>query len=207
MEVDTHTYNPYLQKETIRQLREEMVDGLDLQNYSIDQYKKWIQDQYAKITDSNHSSLNNSVFRILLQYFKGKTKAEKEKFLILVDCVLEYAHLISDRLLLLSSLLDELIDKQLCDSLIDPLIHVEKLQKINNVDTEDISTYSIGGCHFFCTKTSHIMHSAYSAVFPKGRSLFLHSAPSSICTYTPRKHFTSNNSINPWNPAPALSKW
>ena len=168
MDTGAHIYNSHLQKDGSYQLREEIVDGLDLQNNSFEQDRKWIQDQYAKITDSNHSSLNNSVFRILLHYFKGKTKADKEKFLILVDSVLEYAHLISDRLLLLSSLLDELIDKQLYDSLIEPLIHVEMLTILLIVDTGEVFTRFVGGGIFFWTKTSHVVHSTYSTVFPKG---------------------------------------
>ena len=197
MEPGIHTYNSYRQKEATYQLREDGVDELDLQNTSVDQCKRWIQDQYTKATDNNHSSLNNSVFRILLYYFKGKTNADKEKFLILVDCVLEYAHLISDRLLLLSSLLDELIDRQLCDSFIDLLIHVGMMARLLALDSGDVFTCPIGGGMLLCAKTSRVMHSTCSTVFPKGGNPIFNSASRSIYGYTSRSLFNSSDSIHP----------
>ena len=207
MESGTFTHNSYRQKEVTNQLREDVVDELDLQNTSVEQYRKWIQDQYAKTTDNNHSSLNNSVFRILLYYFKGKTKTDKEKFLILVDCVLEYAHLISDRLLLLSSLLDELIDNQICDYLIDSLIRVGMMARLLALDSGDVFTRPVGSRIFLCAKTSRVMHSTCSTVFSKGGNPLLNSTSSSVCEYASRNFFNSNDSIHPRNTAPALYKW
>lgn len=106
-------------------MREEIEDGYDYPNYPIEQYIKWIHEQYASVTENKRESLNNSVFRILLYYFKGNARTDKETFLVLVNCVLEYADLLSDKLQLISSLLDELVDSKLTEPIIPPLIEVD----------------------------------------------------------------------------------
>lgn len=118
-------YRSYSPTERVRQVREEIEDGYDYPNYPIEQYIQWIQEQYTTVTENKRESLNDSVSRILLYYFKGNARTDKETFLVLVNCVLEYADLLSDKLLLISSLLDELVDSKLTEPIIPPLIEVD----------------------------------------------------------------------------------
>lgn len=99
-------------------------NGDDAPKYSVDKYTQWIHDQYLNAEDSNVNRVTDSVFRVLLMFYGGRSISDKENFLILTDCVLNYISMITDRLVLLSTLFDELIGTQLTDSLIDPLIRV-----------------------------------------------------------------------------------
>ena len=96
----------------------------DVPKYSVDKYCQWIQDQYLNAEDANVHRVTDSVFRVLLMFYGGRSVSDKENFLVLTNCALDYAAMIPDKLVLLSTLFDELINTQLTDSLIDPLIRV-----------------------------------------------------------------------------------
>lgn len=99
----------------------------DVPKYSVDKYRQWIHDQYLNAEDANMNRVTDSVFRVLLMFYGGRSVSDKEKFLVLTDCTLNYISMIPDKLVLLSTLFDELINTQITDSLIDPLIQVRLL--------------------------------------------------------------------------------
>ena len=96
----------------------------DVPKYSVDKYRQWIHDQYLNAEDANVNRVTDSVFRVLLMFYGGRSVSDKENFLVLTDCALNYIAMIPDKLVILSTLFDELINTQLTDLLIDPLIQV-----------------------------------------------------------------------------------
>lgn len=91
---------------------------------AIQNYKKWIEEEILNNNNCNISYIEDSVLHALKVSFGGQTEHEIIGFVELVNAVLDFPIIVEDRLVFITSLLEEIIRD--CDSnnVIIPVIGV-----------------------------------------------------------------------------------
>lgn len=88
------------------------------------QYQQWLQQEFLNTNEENYTLLADRVFRVLQVLFGGRTENEIITFVELVNVVLSFPKIIGDRLLLLTSLLEEVFSGEITSNMVLPMITV-----------------------------------------------------------------------------------
>ena len=88
------------------------------------QYQQWLQQEFLNTNEENYTLLADRVFRVLQVLFGGRTENEIIAFVELVNVVLSFPKIIGDRLLLLTSLLEEVFSGEITSNMVLPMITV-----------------------------------------------------------------------------------
>lgn len=105
-------------------LRGILNHGDEERKKSILQYKHWIEQEFLNSDIGNYGVIADHVFRVLQVFFSGRTEKEIIGFVELANVALFFPTLIEDRLLLLTSLLEEVLTREITDGMVLPMIIV-----------------------------------------------------------------------------------
>lgn len=87
-------------------------------------FSRWIKNEYVKCNGKDTDHIKEHVFRILQIYITGKTETSTLGFIELVDIVLHFPDIFSDRFQLVWSSLDSVICGIITESMIEPIVRV-----------------------------------------------------------------------------------
>lgn len=111
------------------ELEDMLLDGITSMKESermsaILEFSRWIKSEYIKCNGKDTDHIKEHVFRILQIYITGKTETSILGFIELVDIVLHFPDIFSDRFQLVWSSLDSVICGIITESMIEPIIRV-----------------------------------------------------------------------------------
>ena len=91
---------------------------------SIQKYKEWIGEEILNSNKENYKSIGDNVLHALQVKFGCQNETEMIGFIELMDAVLSFPSFVEDRLLFLTSLLEEVIQGEVTENMVDPLVCV-----------------------------------------------------------------------------------
>ena len=111
------------------ELEDMLLDGITSLKESertnaILEFSRWIKSEYIKCNGKDTDHIKEHVFRILQIYITGKTETSILGFIELVDIVLHFPDIFSDRFQLVWSSLDSVICGIITESMIEPIVRV-----------------------------------------------------------------------------------
>ena len=91
---------------------------------AVQRFKTWIRNQYMDCEDGDTLPIEDRVFRILQIYFIGESEYTVTGFIELVDIVLQFPDIFSDRFPIVWSLLYSVIQGTITECMIEPIVRV-----------------------------------------------------------------------------------
>lgn len=98
------------------------------------EFSHWIKSEYIKCNGGDTDHIKEHVFRILQIYITGKTETSTLGFIELVDIVLHFPDIFSDRFQLIWSSLDSVICGMITESMVEPIVRVCVFECFSNLD-------------------------------------------------------------------------